>query len=145
MSLRDFLARFRPTGAPGAAVTGVPADRGAERAAELEPSLALLTDVQERADRLRAVADGEAEALRESAARQAAEIVATARARAPQVRQEAATAVHRVALREAEDLRAAGQRAASLVRERAQERMPALVERAVADALRAADGPPGAP
>ncbi|MGW9029086.1 hypothetical protein ACWGQ5_34140 [Streptomyces sp. NPDC055722] len=145
VSLRDFLARFRPTGAPGAAVTGVPADRAAERAAELAPSLALLTDVQQEAERIRVGAEREAEAVRESAARQAAEIVAAARARAPQLRQETATPFHRAAARQAEDLRAAGEHAASLVREQARKRMPALVDRAVADALRIADGPEGAP
>ncbi|MEU6371287.1 hypothetical protein ABZ876_37845 [Streptomyces sp. NPDC046931] len=136
VSLRDFLARFRPTGTPGAAVTGVPADRAAERAAELEPSLALLADVQREAARIRAAADREAEVIRQSAARQAAEIVAAARARAPRVRQEAAAPVRRSGQREAGEIRAAGERAASLVRERARERMPAVVDRLVADALR---------
>ncbi|MGW1259414.1 hypothetical protein ACWD5Q_30570 [Streptomyces sp. NPDC002513] len=145
VSLRDFLARFRPTGAPGAAVTGVPADRAAERAAELDAPLALLTDTQEEAAGIRASADREAAAIRERAARQAADIVAAARSRTPQVRQEAATPFRRAAVREAEELRAAGERAASLVRERARERMTALVDRAVADALRSARGPGGAP
>ncbi|MFD1659217.1 hypothetical protein ACFSL4_13640, partial [Streptomyces caeni] len=79
MSLRDLLARFRPTGTPGAAATGVPADRTAERAAELEPSLARLTEVQREAARIRAAAEREAGTIRRDAARQAAEIVAAAR------------------------------------------------------------------
>ncbi|MFF3518123.1 hypothetical protein [Streptomyces sp. NPDC002573] len=141
VSLREFLARFRPTGAPGAAVTGVPADRAAERAAELDGPLMLLTGAQQEAAAIRASANRAAAAIRESAARQAAGIVAAARSRAPQVRQEAATPFRRSAVREAEDLRAAGERAASLVRERARERMTALVDRVVTDALRSADGP----
>ncbi|MDT0467417.1 hypothetical protein [Streptomyces gibsoniae] len=145
MSLRDFLTRFRPTGAPGAAVTGVPADRAAERAAELDAPLTLLTDVQQEAAAIRVSADRAAAAIRESAARQAAGIVAAARSQAPQVRQEATTPFRRAAVREAEELRAAGERAASLVHERARERMTAMVERAVADALRSACGPGGAP
>jgi hypothetical protein len=144
VSLRDFLARFRPTGAPGAAISGVPADRAAERAAELEPSLALLSDVQEEAAGIRAAADQEAAAIRENAARQAADIVATARAQVPQVRRDAAMPVHAAALREVEDLVTAGERASSLVRKRARERMPSLVDRMVADALRT-EGPRGAP
>ncbi|MGI5133250.1 hypothetical protein ACQEXA_00205 [Streptomyces sp. CA-106110] len=144
MGLRDFLARFRPTGAPGAAVTGVPADRAAERAAELEPSLALLSDVQEEAARIRAAADQEAAAIRKSAARQAADIVAAARAQAPHVRRDAAMPARGAALREVEGRVAAGERTASLVHERARERMPALVDRMVADALRT-EGPWGAP
>jgi hypothetical protein len=40
---RDFLNRFRPAGAPGAASrVAVPADRTAELASELVPVLALL-------------------------------------------------------------------------------------------------------
>ncbi|MFJ1709912.1 hypothetical protein [Kitasatospora sp. NPDC088346] len=50
VTFRDFLARFRPTGAPGASATGVPADRAAELTAELGPSLAELTQAQEEAD-----------------------------------------------------------------------------------------------
>ena len=42
---RDFLEWFRPSGTPGAAARpGVPADRLAERSAELESLLALLAD-----------------------------------------------------------------------------------------------------
>jgi hypothetical protein len=44
---RDFLERFRPGGTPGAvARPGVPADRQAERPAELEPLLALLAETE---------------------------------------------------------------------------------------------------
>jgi hypothetical protein len=39
----DFLRRFRPAGTPEAAArAGVPVDRAAEAAGELEPVLALL-------------------------------------------------------------------------------------------------------
>ncbi|WP_234425938.1 hypothetical protein [Streptomyces kebangsaanensis] len=145
MSLRDFLARFRPTGTPGAAVAGVPADRAAERAAELEPPLARLADVQREAARIRAEADREAEALRQDAAREAAAIVTAARAQVPRVRQEAAVPVRRAARLEGRDIRSAGDRAAARVYERARERMPALLDRVVADALWVTDRPEGAP
>ncbi|MGQ4420037.1 hypothetical protein ACN6LA_007802, partial [Streptomyces sp. SAS_269] len=112
MSLRDFLERFRPTGTPGAAAVGVPADRAAERAAELEPALARLTDVQQEAARIRVAADEAAEALRRDAAREAERVVADARERAPEVRRRAAAPVLEDARREADDVRAAGDRAA---------------------------------
>ncbi|WP_234367303.1 MULTISPECIES: hypothetical protein [Streptomyces] len=138
MSLRDFLERFRPTAAPGAAVTGVPADRTAERAAELEPTLTRLTAVQREAARIRAEADEAAEALRKDASLAAARIVADAREQAPEVRRQAAVPVLREARRQADVLRTAGDQAAAAVRERARERMPDLVDRAVAEALRRA-------
>ncbi|MET8451817.1 hypothetical protein [Streptomyces sp. NPDC005209] len=140
MSLRDFLERFRPVGTPGASATGVPADRTAERAAELEPTLAQLTNVQQKAADIRAAADKAAEAVRHHAAREAERLVAAARERAPEMRRQAAEPILRKARQEADAIRAAGDRAASAVRDRAGERMPDLVERAVADALRLAVG-----
>ncbi|GAA1217801.1 hypothetical protein [Streptomyces aureus] len=141
MSLRDFLERFRPAGTPGASATGVPADRTAERAAELEPAFAQLTDVQQEAARIRAAADEAATAVRQDAAREAAEFVAAARERAPEIRRQAAEPVLREARREADAFRAVGDLAASAVRERGREHMPDLVVRAVADALRLAGIP----
>ncbi|MFH8775817.1 hypothetical protein ACIF83_18535 [Streptomyces sp. NPDC085866] len=138
MSLRDFLERFRPVGTPGASATGVPADRAAERAAELEPTLAQLTGVQQEAADIRAAAEVAAETVRRDTARQAERLVAAARERAPETRRQAAEPLLREARQEARTVRAAGDRAASAVRERAAERMPDLVERAVADALRLA-------
>ncbi|WP_435642446.1 hypothetical protein ACR9VJ_02590 [Streptomyces sp. H49] len=140
MSLRDFLERFRPVGTPGASATGVPADRTAERAAELEPALARLADVQQEAAQIRAAAEREAEALRQNAAREAAGMVEAARKRAPEVRRQAAEPHLREARHEAAALRAAGDRTASAIRERALERMPRLVDIAVTDALRLTDG-----
>ena len=49
-NLRDFVRRFRPAGAPGAAApAGVPADRGAEQAAELAPVFEALHGANEGA------------------------------------------------------------------------------------------------
>ncbi|MGW1622498.1 hypothetical protein [Streptomyces sp. NPDC002172] len=138
MSLRDFLERFRPTGTPGAAVTGVPPDRGAERAAELAPALARLTAAQQEAARIRAAGEEAAETIRREAGREAAGIVAAAREQAPGVRRQAAEPFVRDALREADAVRAAGDRAADAVRERGRAGLPALVEGAVAQALRSA-------
>ncbi|MFJ8849700.1 hypothetical protein [Streptomyces sp. NPDC102437] len=141
MSLRDFLERFRPAGTPGPSATGVPADRTAERVAELEPTLTQLMDVQREAARIRASADEAAEAVRRDAAREAAELVAAARAQAPEIRRQAAEPVRRDARRETDALRAAGDRAAATVRRRARQRIPDLVDHAVADALHLACGP----
>ncbi|MEV7242247.1 hypothetical protein AB0N92_13515 [Streptomyces sp. NPDC093248] len=145
MSLRDFLERFRPTGTPGAAAVGVPADRAAERAAELEPALARLTDVQREATRIRAAADEAAEVLRRDAALRAERVVADARERAPEVRRLAAAPVLEDGRHEADAVRAAGDRRAEAVRARARERMPELVDRTVTDALRRATGAGGTP
>ncbi|MEU6776858.1 hypothetical protein [Streptomyces sp. NPDC046759] len=140
MSLRDFLERFRPAGTPGASATGVPADRMAERAAELEPALARLTDVQQQVARIRAAADETAETLRQNAVREAEHLLSDAREQATEVRRQAAEPLLREARQEADALRAAGDRTASAIRERARERMPHLVDLAVADAVRLASG-----
>ncbi|CAL2057002.1 protein of unknown function [Streptomyces murinus] len=139
MSLRDFLERFRPTGTPGASAAGVPADRTAERAAELEPALARLTDAQQEAERIRAAARRTAEALRRDAAREAEQIVAAARERAPAVR---AGRPNRSAGGPAGGGRAAGRRGARRLGDpRAGRGAHAfLVDLAVADALRPAGG-----
>ncbi|MGW0205428.1 hypothetical protein ACWDZ8_06215 [Streptomyces sp. NPDC003233] len=140
MSLRDFLERFRPAGTPGASATGVPADRMAERTAELEPALARLTDVQQQAARIRAGAEEAAEALRRNAVREAEHLLADAREQAPDVRRQAAEPLLREARQEADALRTAGDRTASAIRERARECMPHLVDLAVTDAMRPASG-----
>ncbi|MEU7380347.1 MULTISPECIES: hypothetical protein [unclassified Streptomyces] len=145
MSLRDFLERFRPAGTPGASATGVPADRASERAAELEPALDRLTDVQQQAEQIRAAAQETAEALRRDASREAERLVAAAREQAPEVRRKTAEPLLREARRDAEALRAAGDRAASAIHARAMERMPHLVDVVVADALRLAGGARGEP
>jgi hypothetical protein len=136
---RDFLARFRPTGTPGAPTAGVPADRAAELAAELAQPLGGLARTEAEAAAIRAAGTEEAERVRQEAARNAARIVELARARAPQVRAEAATAAARAAAARAAVVAAAAEETASRVRARARERMPALVDRAAALALEPAD------
>jgi hypothetical protein len=59
----DFLSRFKPSAAPGSASqAGVPADRAAQLAAELEPVLGMLAPTRERCAAI--AADGEQEASR---------------------------------------------------------------------------------
>ena len=88
---RDFLERFRPAGTPGAAAQGgVPADRTADMATELEPVFMLLGDVHAAAARIIRRAAEQADEIRQDAGRQAAEIVARAQAQAETARAEAA-------------------------------------------------------
>jgi vacuolar-type H+-ATPase subunit H len=130
--LRDFLTRFRPAGAPGAAArAGVPADRSAELESEVAPVLALLDDTQAERERLITQARSEAEQIVAAARSAAGAITADAAQRAETVREQAAqqvlTAAREQAARAADD---AGHQAAQ-VRELARERMPALVSRVV--------------
>ncbi|HEY3259730.1 MAG TPA: hypothetical protein VGJ95_05585 [Pseudonocardiaceae bacterium] len=77
---RDFLERLRPVGAPGAAgPAGVPADRSAEIAAELEPVFAALADVEVELRRERDTGEAEAARRRRRAAERSVEILAEAR------------------------------------------------------------------
>ena len=85
---RDFLDRFRPAPAPGAASrVGVAADRTRELMAELDPVLALLAATHADCERIIAVARQEARGIADQAQQQA--IAATAEA---QRRAEAASA-----------------------------------------------------
>ena len=53
--VREVLHSFRPAGAPGAAgAVGVPADRGADLAAELEPEFAQLASTERECARIAA-------------------------------------------------------------------------------------------
>jgi hypothetical protein len=86
-STRDLLQRFRPAGAPGAATaSGVPADRVAERDAELAPVFARLADPVAQAARIRQDALVEAERRRLIARDAAAARVAAARQDAEAIR-----------------------------------------------------------
>jgi hypothetical protein len=133
-----ILERLRPAGAPGAAAAaGVPADRIAERAAELEPVLARLDPVQARCERLRSDAAVEVARRRRAAADQSRQMLAEARRAAQAERAAAAAAVERAVEAEAAAARLAAERDAAAVRELAAARMDQLVDRVVATAVRA--------
>ncbi len=139
---RDFLQRFRAAGAPGAAAaTGVPADRVAELSSELEPVLAVLADVQDEADRVRAAARREADRRRREATQQAQSLVATARREAESERADAAAQVSSQAEAEGSEVRAEAERVADEVRRRAGERIPDYVTQVLATVRREAWGP----
>ncbi|MFJ8962690.1 hypothetical protein ACIRG5_25190 [Lentzea sp. NPDC102401] len=135
-SLRDLLQRYRPVGTPGAAARpGVPVDRVAEVATELEPVFSLLSDTENDVRRLREEARGEARRIREQAAREAEDLVAAAHERVSEVRARAAANARAAAAPDGELLVEAAREAARRVRTRAAVLMPEYVDRAVAEAL----------
>lgn len=135
-SLRDLLQRYRPVGTPGAAARpGVPADRAAEVATELEPVLALLAGTEDEARRLRAEAREQAHRIREQAAREAEDLVAGARERAAEVRARSAADARSAAAPDGELLVEAARDKAHRMKDRAAALMPEYVDRAVATAL----------
>ena len=80
--VRDVLQRFRPSGAPGAATAaGVPVDRRAELAAELEPVFALLVETERECADILDRARLEEARIRARGAERARGIVAAGRAR----------------------------------------------------------------
>jgi hypothetical protein len=130
--LRDMLDRFRRAGTPGpAGRAGVPVDRAAERAAELEPVLALLAPTIAECEWIRTHAAAEADQIRDQAVAQAANLVATAREQAAGVRAEAAARARRHGDAESAGLAAEAARQADAVRARADARMPDCVARVV--------------
>ena len=130
--LHDFLERFRPAGAPGAAASaGVPADRSRELEAELSPVLALLEGVEAECARVVARARHDAGQIIAAAREEAAAGLAEADQRARSARDEVMREI--VAGARAEAAAAAGDAARQALRERelAGQRIPALVTTAV--------------
>lgn len=130
-SVREFLERLRPSGTPGApSAAGVPVDRVAEVAAELEPVFDALDAVQTEAERTRQQAAEEAKRIREDGHERARAISADATQKAGAERASAAAAVE--ARRETvvhAILDTARTRAADIARS-ADERMPAFADEA---------------
>ncbi len=134
--LRDFLDRFRPAGAPGAAArarAGVPADRSRELAAEVGPVLALLDEPTAEGAALVERARQDAASLLAAARAEAAAITANGARRARTVREEALQEAVGAAQAEAARMVADAQARAAQVQVLAEKRMPGLVERAVAE------------
>lgn len=129
--LRDFLSRFRPAGAPGAAArAGVPVDRASELAAEVTPVLALLDGTHAECEQLREQARHDADGILAAARAEAAAIAADGERRARAARTEAARQVTDAAASDATAMLTDAQRQADQVRTRARHRMPALVAQA---------------
>jgi hypothetical protein len=130
---RDFLARFRPVGTPGAAASaGVPADRVVEAAAELEPLFAMLADTEARAEGIRASADQRIVENHRLAAEQATEVLAQARLRADAERANASAKARAIADQEVAKELAAAEDQAARIHESANALMDAQVAEIVA-------------
>ena len=149
--LRDFLSRFRPAGAPGAARAGVPADRRRLLEAELDPVLRLLDGPDAECARIIAQARHDAGQIIAAARARAAALESDTRRRAAAVRRQTVREVLATARAEAADTSAGAARQAALTGELARQRLPALVHRAVGLVRELHDGahdegqePPGA-
>jgi hypothetical protein len=134
--LRDLLDRFRPVGSPGAASpVGVPADRGAELTAELEPIFTTLAEVERACAALRSEAAVAAERRRQAARAEAEAVVAAGREHAAQERAGAAVGAQQLAAEQAHAQLAGSSLEQSHLRARATERMPAFVDQVVVAVL----------
>jgi len=133
-SLRSILKRFRPAGAPGAAAArAVPADRVAERSAELEPLLALLDDVEAAAARIRADADDYAARCRRDAAEEVTAIAVRAKLDAAAARADAEARARSETEAELAEVVRGGDVALDALRARVAERMPGHVDHVIAE------------
>lgn len=140
---RDLLRRFRLSGTPGgAAIRGVPADRVAEVAVELDPILASLDSVQADATLICDRARAEAELRRAHADESAREVIESARRDAGAIRADAAARARRRADDESAAAFATAELEAATIRRAADHAIPAIVERTVAGLRRAlVEGP----
>jgi hypothetical protein len=130
---RDFLARFRPVGTPGAAASaGVPADRVVEAAAELEPLFAMLADTEAKAESIHTSADQRIAENHELTAERAIEVLAQARLRADAERADASAKARAVADQQAAQELAVAEDEAARIQESANELMDAQVAEIVA-------------
>ena len=134
VALREVLSRFRPAGVAGAATgAAVPADRTADRDAELAPVFASLDGTEAEVREIRARAVQKADAIRADAERHAQELLRNALARAPLERERAAqqtrleTDEYCAAVLERSTVRVES------IRRQAESRIRVLVERTVAE------------
>ena len=141
---REFLDRFRPAGAPGAAArAGVHADRARELAAEVEPVLALLDDVHAECERIVTQAQREANQITGQAQAEVARIGRDAERRARAARDEATAGVLAQARADAQQAAAGAGQQALQIQRLAKRRMPELVATAVGLVRAGADSPQG--
>lgn len=129
---REFLERFRPAGAPGAAArAGVPADRFREFANELAPVLALLDGTDAECGRIIAQARAQAQQVTDAAGAQASAIAADADQRASAAREEAVRQALDAARAGAASAVADAERQAAAISALAERRIPVLADYAV--------------
>lgn len=127
--LRDFLSRFRPAGAPGAAArAGMPVDRERELAAEVGPVLALLDGTERECALVVARARHDADEIMAGARAEAAAIAADGARRGSAARDEAGRRLTEAAAADAAAMVAAARRQADQVRALAARRVPGLAD-----------------
>jgi len=131
-SLRDFLRRFRPAGAPGAARAAVPVDQRRRRELELTPVLMQLDGLATECAQLVTAAQRDADQIIAAARSDAAAMAADAARQATDARRLSAAAVLDTARAQAADLMAEAGRQAAQARELARRRTPVLAGRAAA-------------
>ena len=130
-NVRDILRRVRPAAAPGPAATGgVPADRVAEREAELAPVLALLEDVERECAQLLEAARAAATERRAQGDGQVEAVLAAGRRRADEERAAAAAARRGLADEEAQRVVRDSQDEARRTIDVGRQRLPGLVSAA---------------
>lgn len=130
--LHDFLDRFRPAGAPGAAGrAAVPADHSHDLENELLPVLALLDGTDAQCAGLLAQAHEDAEGIVAAARAEAAALLRDAAQRAAAARAGAVRHAVATAQAEAADAEASAHQQARQVADLAGQRVPALAGRAV--------------
>ncbi len=130
--VRDLLYRYRPAGAPGAAsAAGVPVDRGADLAAELEPLFAQLAGTERACADIREQARHDTLGIRARDAERVRNVVAAAGERVEAERAATAAQLQQHAEAESATQVAAAEREAAELRDRATQRMPAYVQRVV--------------
>lgn len=129
-SARELLQRFRPVGTPGAAApAGVPADRAAESARELQPVFDELGPTVEEAGRIRADAAEQARARQDRAAEEARRIVDAARLQAEADRADTTARIVRRAEEETAAALIEARRQAAEITRRANDRSAEYVRR----------------
>ena len=127
--VRDVLHSFRPAGAPGAAgAAGVPADRGADLAAELEPVFAQLAGTERECAGIAARAGQAAAKVRAREAERARGTIAAARERMDAERAAAVAQMRPNALAKSTAAAVAAEREAAEIRRHAVERMGSYVD-----------------
>lgn len=130
--IRDFLQRFRPAGAPGAAArAGVPADRFRELTDELAPVLAMLDDTSAECDRILSRARDEARRITAAARARTVAIAADADQRAGAARDEETARALAAERAQAARAMAEARQQAAATSELAERRIPVLAGYAV--------------
>jgi hypothetical protein len=131
--VRDLLYRFRPSGVPGgASAAGVPIDRAATVAAELEPVFGQLSAVESECDGIRDDTGRDVATIKDSHAGRARAIAAAATGRVGSERAAVVARMRDLASADAAAELSAARVEAAALRELAAERMPGYVERVVA-------------